>query len=100
LSVLAGVVTAAEFPASSAMSVEEGRVYGMGSTMAVMNMAMAAGMVVGPLLGGGIMETTGIAATYYFAGGVLVLGVVTFGFLSARQSARQRTEPDEVVSPN
>jgi MFS transporter, DHA1 family, multidrug resistance protein len=82
LSILAGTVTAAEFPASSAMAVEEGRRYGMGSTMALMNMATSAGMVVGPLLGGGIMEAAGVNTTYYAAGGVLLTGVACFVLLT------------------
>jgi len=83
LSILAGAVTAAEFPASSAMAVEEGRRYGMGSTMAVMNMAMSGGMVLGPLLGGGVMQAVGVDATYYVAGGVLTAGVVAFLVLAS-----------------
>jgi len=82
LSILAGVVTAAEFPASSAMAVEEGRRYGMGSTMALMNMATSAGMVVGPLLGGGIMQATSVDTTYYAAGGVLLTGIAAFVLLT------------------
>jgi MFS transporter, DHA1 family, multidrug resistance protein len=92
LSILAGTVTAAEFPASSAMAVEEGRRYGMGSTMALMNMATSAGMVVGPLLGGGIMEVVGVNTTYYAAGGVLLLGVVCFVLLTRWRRGQQETD--------
>jgi DHA1 family multidrug resistance protein-like MFS transporter len=96
LSILAGAVTAAEFPASSAMAVEEGRRYGMGSTMAVMNMAMSGGMVLGPLLGGAVMEAAGINTTYYVAGGVLLLGIAAFALLSSRKS---RPPGDELPIP-
>lgn len=98
LSILAGAVTAAEFPASSAMAVEEGRRYGMGSTMALMNMATSAGMVLGPLLGGGVMEATGVDTTYYVAGGVLVSGVIAFVLLTRWRRGRpvdDQAPPDE-----
>ena len=98
LIIVAGAVTAAEFPASSAMAVEEGRRYGMGSTMALMNMATSAGMVLGPLLGGGVMEATGVDTTYYVAGGVLVSGVIAFVLLTRWRRGRpvdDQAPPDE-----
>jgi len=84
LNIFAGIVGAAEFPPASALIITEGRQYGMGSTMAVMTMAMSVGMVVGPLMGGVLLDIADVNAVFYSAGGIMTLGVVLFACLSRR----------------
>ncbi len=65
-----GVCLAISMPASSALSVEEGRKYGMGSTMSMLFMAFAVGMAIGPILSGGIAELWGINSVFYIIAGI------------------------------
>jgi len=84
LNVFTGIVGAAEFPPSSALIIAEGRRFGMGSTVAVITMATSAGMVVGPLMGGAILDIADVNTVFYSAGGIMVLGVVLFVCLARR----------------
>ena len=84
LNLFTGIVGAAEFPPSSALIIAEGRRFGMGSTVAVMTMSTSAGMVVGPLMGGAILDAVGIKYVFYAAGGIMILGLVLFSGLSRR----------------
>ena len=84
LNLFTGIVGAAEFPPSSALIIAEGRRFGMGSTVAVMTMSTSAGMVVGPLMGGAILDAVGINYVFYAAGGLMILGLVLFSGLSRR----------------
>lgn len=84
LNIFTGIVGAAEFPPSSALTITEGRRFGMGSTVAVMTMATSMGMVVGPLMGGAVLDIVNVNAVFYSAGGIMALGVVLFVCLSRR----------------
>ena len=65
-------------PAASALTVEEGRRYGMGSAMGAFNMAMSLGMAVGPIIGGLIADLTDIDSVFYFGAGMGLLGTGLF----------------------
>ncbi len=65
-------------PAVSALSVEEGRRFGMSSTIALIFMAMSIGMVIGPILGGVLAESTNINSVFYFSAAVLLGGTGLF----------------------
>jgi DHA1 family multidrug resistance protein-like MFS transporter len=65
-------------PASSALTVEEGKKYGMGAAMGVLNMAMSIGMAVGPILGGLIADQVNINSVFYFGAGMGLLGTGLF----------------------
>lgn len=65
-------------PAASALMVEEGRKFGMGSTMAIFGMAFSIGMAIGPLLGGVIVDTINIRSVFYFGAGISILGTSLF----------------------
>ncbi len=60
-------------PAASAMIVEEGRRFGMGSTMALFGMVFSIGMGIGPLLGGVIVDVLNIGSVFYLGA---LMGVV------------------------
>jgi len=79
---LGGISGAIATPAASALSVEEGRRFGMGSTMAILTMAFSIGMGVGPLLGGVIADFISINSVFYFGAGVGVIGTGLFVWLA------------------
>ena len=69
---------ALSLPAASALTVEEGKKYGMGSAMGVFTMAMSIGMAVGPILGGLVADLVNINSVFYFAAGTGLLGTALF----------------------
>lgn len=75
---LMSVGTAFAMPAATAYVVEEGRVFGMGASMALFMMAMQIGNGVGPILLGGVVDFMGIESAFYSAAVILLLGIATF----------------------
>jgi len=69
-------------PAASAMAVDEGKKYGMGSTFGIFNMAMSTGMIAGPLIGGLIADTANISSIFYFGAGMGFLGTALFAWFT------------------
>jgi MFS transporter, DHA1 family, multidrug resistance protein len=80
-----GAMGAVAMPAVTALAADEGQYSGMGAVMGVLNMAMSAGMMLGPVLAGALAEVIGLRSLFVFAAVVGVLG--TFGFM------RLTTEP-------
>ena len=76
--VIGGIGGAISIPALSALSVEEGRRFGMGSTMAILAVAFSIGMAVGPLLSGLIADLANIDSVFYFGAGMGLLGTILF----------------------
>ena len=69
-------------PASSALTVEEGKKYGMGAALGIFNMAMSVGMGVGPLIAGAFYDSWGIDSAFYFGAGVGLLGTGLFAWFT------------------
>jgi len=78
LCALGGLGGAISLPAASALIVEEGRKFGMGSTIAIFTMAMSIGMTIGPLLGGVAADFININSVFYFAAGMGLVGTSLF----------------------
>jgi len=78
LCALQGLGGAISLPAASALIVEEGRKFGMGSTIAVFTLAMSIGMTIGPLLGGVAADFVSINSVFYFAVGMGLIGTSLF----------------------
>ncbi|HXG17984.1 MAG TPA: MFS transporter [Methylomirabilota bacterium] len=93
---LAGATSAMAMPALTAMAADEGHHGGMGAIMGVLNMAMSAGMMLGPVLAGGLAEVTGLRALFLFSGAVGVLGTAAFGWLTMEQHAAALPTPEFV----
>jgi len=91
LCIFGAVGGALSLPAASAMTVEEGRKYGMGSTMGVFNMAMSIGMATGPLMGGLIADLMNIDSVFYFGAVMGLLGISLFIWFTRPQSKPQLT---------
>ena len=73
---------AISMPAATALTVGEGRKFGMGSTMAIMMMAMAIGMALGPTLSGVIADSVDINAVFYFGAVVGLIGTGLFAWFT------------------
>ena len=75
---LGGLGGAIAMPAASALIVEEGRRFGMGSTMGIFAMAFSIGMAVGPLLSGVIADFASINSVFYFGASAGLIGTSLF----------------------
>ena len=64
--------------AAAALGVEEGRKFGMGSTMSILILAMSIGFAAGPILGGVITDSMDINVVFYFGGVVAFIGTGLF----------------------
>jgi DHA1 family multidrug resistance protein-like MFS transporter len=75
-------------PAATAMAVEEGRTYGMGSAMGLISLGMGLGLGTGPILAGGTSDSLGLPYAFYLATLVGLAGALAFGRLTrAKQRA-------------
>ena len=70
--------SAISMPAATALTVEEGRKFGMGSTISILMMAMGVGMVLGPTLSGVIADSVGVNAVFYFGAAAGLIGTGLF----------------------
>ncbi len=77
-----GISSAVAMPAATALSVEEGRKFGMGSTMSVFFLAQSVGMAIGPIISGAIDDAISINWVFYFAGIMGVIGTILFAWFS------------------
>jgi MFS family permease len=82
---MTGAMGAVAMPALTALAADEGQHSGMGAVMGVLNMAMSAGMMLGPVSAGALAEVIGLRSLFVFAAVVGVFG--TLGFM------RLTTEP-------
>ncbi len=73
---------AISMPAATALTVEEGRKFGMGSTISILMMAMGVGMAIGPPLSGVIADLVDVNAVFYFAGVVGLIGTGLFAWFA------------------
>ena len=69
-------------PAASALTVEEGRRFGMGSTIAIFTVAMSIGMAIGPILSGVLADLAHINSAFYFVAGIGLLGTTLFAWFT------------------
>jgi len=72
------IAGAISMPAATALTVEEGRRFGMGSTMSILMMAMGLGMAIGPPLCGVIADLVDINTVFYFGAAVGLIGTGLF----------------------
>lgn len=73
-----GIGSAIQQPSIMAMTVIAGKDHGMGSAMGIYNMAMSAGMILAPLLGGVIMDFIAIEWVFYAGGLIGIAGTSLF----------------------
>jgi DHA1 family multidrug resistance protein-like MFS transporter len=85
---LMAIGTAFALPAATAYVVEEGRVFGMGASMALFMMAMQIGNGFGPIMLGGIVDFMGIESAFYSAAGLLMIGIFAFIWFTRKRSPK------------
>jgi len=78
LCILGSIGSAIATPPVMALTVGEGRKYGMGSAIAAITMAMSIGMAVGPIMTGAIVDLIDINAAFYFSAGLALVGAALF----------------------
>ncbi|MBA7467010.1 Tetracycline resistance protein, class B [subsurface metagenome] len=78
LCALGGLAGAISIPAASALTVEEGRKFGMGSTIAIFTMAMSIGMAIGPIVSGIVADFVNINSVFYFGAAAGLIGTSLF----------------------
>ena len=81
------------WPALSALAVDGGRGYGMGAVMGVFNTAFTAGMLVGSLVAGQVMDWFGVSFVFRYAGVAGLLGLTLFLAFVRRARIRPGVEP-------
>ena len=73
-----GLSAALSMPAAGALIVEEGRKFGMGSTMSVFFLAMSIGLALVPIMAGGIADLLNIYSVFYLGAGIGLIGTALF----------------------
>lgn len=68
--------------AATALTVQEGRKFGMGSTISILMMAMGIGIAVGPTLSGVIADSWDVNAVFYFGGAAGLIGTGLFAWFT------------------
>jgi MFS family permease len=87
LIIIRSIGTSIAMPADFALAIEEGRRFGMGSTIAALALAASIGMGIGPILSGVFADLGGIQSVFYFLGGAGILGVILFSWYSRQRSS-------------
>ena len=79
---LGGLGGAVSIPAASALIVEEGKKFGMGSAIAVFAMSMSIGMAIGPIVSGVIADFINLNTVFYFGAAIGLIGTTLFIWLT------------------
>lgn len=79
--VFLGVSSAMVLAASSGISASLGKKLGMSSVMGFLGATTSLGMIVGPLISGFISDNFEIKTTFYFVGGICLIGLAVFALL-------------------
>ena len=82
LCILGSIGSAIATPSVMALTVEEGRKYGMGSAISAITMALSIGMAIGPILSGIIVDFININAVFYFNAGLALFGAALFAWFT------------------
>jgi MFS family permease len=82
LLLIQGLSAAASMPAATAITVDEGRKFGMGSTMSVLFFAQAIGAWIGPLISGVIYDAINVDWVFYFGAIMGGIGTLLFAWFS------------------
>ncbi len=96
--VVIGIFESMAMPSLNAITVDKGRILGMGTVMGMFNMAMSLGLVVGSMAGGVIETSMGIDAVFRFAAVLGAVGIIAFNIFMLRSARLSRKEPAMVQS--
>jgi MFS family permease len=92
LFIVMGTFESMALPSINAITVDKGRVFGMGSIMGVFNTAMSLGLVAGSLVGGSIEGSFGVEWVFRYAAGLGLIGLVLFNVFMRRGAAAPRND--------
>jgi MFS family permease len=73
-----GAGSALVMPSISSLAAIEGREFGVGTTMSVMESSMSLGMMVGPLISGVLADALSLAPIFWVGSGISLFGVGVF----------------------
>jgi len=91
---LTGAMGAVALPALTALAADEGHLSGMGAVMGVLNIAMSAGMMLGPVLAGVLAEIVGLRSLFVFAAVVGMIGTLLFARLTTEPGTPREPVPE------
>jgi len=104
LFVITGLSEGVAWPAISAMTVDKGRIYGMGGLMGLRETAMAVGLLTGSLAGGLLAEAFTLDIVFRLSGLAMIGGALAFAYLARdyvpESQAGESAPPDAVASPD
>jgi len=72
---------ALSIPATSAVAVEQGRKYGMGTVLGALATGQGVGLAIGPVVGGLIADMINVSSVFYAAAGFGAIGLLVFALL-------------------
>ncbi|MBI4300864.1 MAG: MFS transporter [Chloroflexi bacterium] len=75
------IFESAAIPAASAITVEQGRIFGMGSVMGIYNTASSLGMLVGTMTAGLVSDWLGVGYVFRYAAIMMIIGILLFNML-------------------
>jgi DHA1 family multidrug resistance protein-like MFS transporter len=81
-----GIGEAVVWPCLGALAVEEGRYYGQGSIMGVFSMAMSAGVLLGSVGAGAVMDFVGLRYVFYAVSAFLVCATAAASVMISKPS--------------
>jgi len=84
INLIMGMSGALAIPAASAIAVDEGRKFGMGSSMGFFNLGMSLGLSAGLILAGKVSDLAGLSYAFYFATLVGCIGSIGFASLAKK----------------
>ncbi len=90
--VLQGFTTSISVTASSALTVDEGRRFGMGSMMSMLFLSMSLGSALGPIVSGGIAQAVDINWVFYFGGIMSFVGTGLFWWFTRRKMPNDKAQ--------
>jgi len=85
LSILLATALGVFIPSVSAIAVELGRIYGMGSVMGAFNASISLGIISGSLTSGFIMDLLNVNFTFYYGSLMGFIGILVFLWQHLRQ---------------
>ena len=87
IAVVGSLGSATIVPAASALTVQVGRRYGMGSSIALFGMAQSIGMVIGPLVSGAVADHAGTNSAFYLGAAIVLMGASLFAWFTRKEQA-------------
>lgn len=96
LNICVGAMYGLAFPSHTALAMEHGHQYGMGTVMSLLMMAHGLGMLVGPALFGTIASQSGLGSAFW-SGGILSAGLIFVCYALTSGASVSQLEPQKAL---